>query len=396
MKATQLLLSLALFGGYCAAYAADYEVPGRWPTEKAEAWYALQPWLVGCNYIPAHAINQLEMWQAETFDPQAIEKELALAQSIGFNSLRIFLHDLVWEVDPAGLYGRMERFLALCDAHGIRPLFVFFDDCHRPLPKLGKQPLPVPAYHNSGWMNSPARDVATAYANGTASERDQARLKGYVQETMRHFKDDPRILMWDLYNEPGRGDTLEPGLNEKGEQAPFGDKSAKLLLDVWRWAREVNPSQPLTSCADGSVGKQNIAIGLANSDILSFHNYNSPEKLEADCVRFTKMGRPVLCTEYMARPNSTFAGSLPILKKHKIGAYNWGFVAGKTGCIWPWSSRKGKNVDHLRKTGVVCDDITKLPEPEIWFHELFRPDHSPYRPEEVEFIRQITKENRAK
>ena len=359
-------------------------VPGRWSVEKANAWYAKQPWLVGCNYIPANAINQIEMWQASTFDPKTIDKEMALAKSIGFNTLRVYLHDVVWGADEQGLYKRMDRFLNICKKHGIRPMFVFFDDCHHPQGKLGPQPLPVPEYHNSGWLNSPFRDLATAYSKGEASPKDVASLKGYVQKTMERFADDERVLMWELYNEPGRGANL---LQVKGA---FGDRTAKLLLDSWRWAREANPSQPICSSAEGCVGKTNVAIAKANSDVISFHSYNSG-RIKQLCESYAAAGRPAICTEYMARPGSTFQKDLPVMKKLKIGAINWGFVAGKTGCVWPWGSRKGKDVDQLRADGVVCKSIEEMPTPKTWFHEIFKPDHTPFDVGEVEFIKAITK-----
>lgn len=354
------------------------QVPGRWSLEKANAWYAKQPWLVGCNYIPANAINQLEMWQADTFDPKTIDRELQWAESLGFNTLRVFLHDLVWTESPAGLYQRMDTFLQICEQHKIRPIFVFFDDCHRPYPKIGAQPLPVPEYHNSGWMNSPARDVAIQFYQGELPEKEVDRLKGYVQETMRRFKDDSRVLMWELYNEPGRG------------IGKFGDKSAKLLLESWKWAREVNPSQPVCSCAEGSVGALNIRIGQENSDVISFHCYEPPADLEKLCQQYVTSGRPALCTEYMARSKSTFEGSLPVLKKYHVGAYNWGFVAGKTGTIWPWSSREGKDINKLWAEGVVIHPGEPFPEPTQWFHDIYRMDGTPYKQSEIEFIRSMT------
>src|SRR4051812_16568522 len=78
----------------------------RWTVEKARAWGRDTPWLVGANYIPASAINQLEMWQADTFDAAQIDRELGWAESLGFNSVRVFLHHLLWEQDTEGLLKR--------------------------------------------------------------------------------------------------------------------------------------------------------------------------------------------------------------------------------------------------------------------------------------------------
>jgi len=385
-----LLLILSLFCIQSLRAVEPLEIEGRWSKERINKWYAEQPWFVGCNYIPANAINQIEMWQKSTFDSEIIKKELDLAQSIGFNFLRVYLHDLVWANDEQGFYNRIDQFLSICDERGISVSFVFFDDCHHPLGKLGPQPLPVPEYHNSGWLNSPTRDIGRAYSDGTVSPKDAARLKGYVQGTMKHFKNDPRIAYWELYNEPGRGRGLEGDMASTKIKNTFGDKSAKLLLDAWKWAREVNPSQPMNSTAEGGVGKKNYKISHMNSDLGSFHNYSGPRGFERTAKRYAKSGRPAMCTEYLARPHNTFQKILPILKKYKIGAVNWGFVAGKTGCVYDWKSRVGKDLDKLRADGNVVKDYKKMPLPKTWFHEIFKPDHTPYDQAEIDFIKQIT------
>jgi hypothetical protein len=361
----------------------------RWPVEKAQVWYAQQPWLVGANFLPSTAINQLEMWQAETFDPATIDRELGWAHDLGMNTMRVFLHDLVWEQNPDGLYHRMDQFLNLCKKHGIRPIFVFFDDCHFPSPQLGAQPLPVPRFHNSGWVNSPARELAVRYSEGKATTNEVKRLRGYIQDTMSHFAQDPRVLMWELYNEPGRG---AGPLTGQGENQ-FGDQSAKLLADAWVWAREVSPSQPICSTGRGCVGEENLKLAYENSDVISFHTYEKPEETEkiiAD-LQTNYPGRPIICTEYMARQRgSTFQEIMPILKTNHVGAINWGLVAGKSGTIWPWSSRQGKNVDAMRAAGEVVKPGEAMPEPKLWFHDILRPDGSPFSTNEVKFIREIT------
>src|SRR5688572_24137605 len=96
----------------------------RWTEEQARAWYAKQPWLVGANYIPATAINELEMWQADTFDPKRIDTELAWAESIGMNTMRVFLHDLAWKQDAPGFRKRIDTFLSIAAKHKIKPMLV--------------------------------------------------------------------------------------------------------------------------------------------------------------------------------------------------------------------------------------------------------------------------------
>ena len=371
-------------------------VPGQWSMEKINKWYDDQPWLVGCNYYPATAINQIEMWQASTWDPEQIDKELGWAEEIGMNTLRVYLHDLVWGDDEKGLYARMDDFLNICQKHGIRPWFVFFDDCHFPNPKLGEQPLPVKAYHNSGWLNCPQRELATRYALGEVTTEEIAHLKGYVQNIMTHFKDDKRVLMWELYNEPGRGKGLGGDMASKKAKGAFGDMSKQLVYDSWVWAREVNPSQPITSCTAGSVGEINIRINKINSDLHSIHRYGGPEGLREIIHEYQADGRPVIVSEWLARERgSNVADCLPVMKEMHAGAVNWGFVLGKSETIWSWTSRKDaegneRNVEQERKDGNVVKPGEPYPEPEIWFHDLYRMDKTPFDPKEIEIFKQLT------
>lgn len=377
MKQDRIVMfaAIACLAVSTSVFAQAKELPGRWSVEKAKAWYDTQPWLVGCNYMPANAINQLEMWQADSFDIKTIKKELDWAEELGFNTLRVYLHDLVWQQDPQGLYKRMGELLTECDRRDMNVLFVFFDDCHRPDPVSGKQPPCVKEFHNSGWVKSPATELLVRYHEGKATEEEQHRLKGYIQETMRHFKDDERVLAWELYNEPGRS---------------AGNKSVTLLMDAWEWAREVAPSQPICSTAEGSLGQIYVDIARANSDVISFHCYNDVN-LERIIEGYEKTGRPALCTEYMARPKSTFHKSLPILKRHGVAAYNWGFVSGKTGTIWSWSARDGKNVFELRKQKErVVQPGEAFPEPKCWFHDIYRVDGTPYSKDEIDLIKKLT------
>ncbi|MEM9481732.1 MAG: cellulase family glycosylhydrolase [Verrucomicrobiota bacterium] len=374
-------------------------VPGQWSKERVNAWYDELPWLVGCNYYPATAINQIDMWQDSTFDLPTIKKELELAASIGMNTLRVYLHDMVWADDAEGLYDRMDQFLDVCKQNGIRPSFVFFDDCHYPDPKLGPQPLPVYAWHNSGWLNSPARAVAVRFSEGTASEEEVAQLKGYVQETIRRFKDDDRVLYWELYNEPGRGSGDSGDMQStKRRKGAMGNRSRYLVYYSWVWAREENPSQPITSTTAGCVGDQNIYINRINSDLHSIHSYHPSPKFDEVIAEYKKDDRPVIMTEWLARSiGQDVEECLDIMKRENVGAINWGFVSGKTATIWPWSSRKqveGANkfdsVNLMRKAGKVINPGDPYPEPKVWFHDLFRPDHTPYRAEEIEAFKRLT------
>jgi len=350
----------------------------RWTEPAAKEWYARQPWLVGSNYIPATAINELEMWQAETFDPQRIDLELSWAQSLRLNTMRVFLHDLAFKQDPEGFKKRMDTFLRIAQKHKIRPIFVLFDSVWDPNPKLGKQHAPTPGVHNSGWVQSP----------GAAALRDPGqypRLEAYVKGVVGAFAKDPRVLGWDIWNEP---DNTNEGSYASGEPRNKEELVRELLPRAFSWAREAGATQPLTSGVwDGDWSHpEQLApmakIQLELSDVVSFHSYEKPEAFEKRVLSLQQYGRPILCTEYMARGNgSTFEGILPIAKKYRVAAINWGLVAGKTQTYLPWDSWKKPYVDR---------------EPSVWFHEIFRTNGEPYRQEEANFIRAMIGENGAK
>ena len=344
----------------------------RWSERTAQDWYASEPWLVGSDYIPATAINELEMWQADTFDPKRIDLELGWAEGLGMNTMRVFLHDLLWQQDAAGFRKRIDEFLRIADKHKIKPMFVLFDSCWDPAPKLGKQHAPTPGVHNSGWVQSP----------GAAALIDPAqygRLETYVRGVVGAFANDQRILAWDIWNEP---DNVNDGSYGKLEPRNKVELVAALLPKAYGWARAANPKQPLTSGVwggDYSDPKKLNATQrtqLEMSDVISFHNYSAPDDFEKDVRQLEGFRRPLLCTEYMARGfKSTFEGILPIAKKYKVAAINWGLVAGKTETWLPWDSWKKPYVGR---------------EPAVWHHEVFHTDGSPYRKEEVDFIRKMT------
>ncbi len=346
--------------------------PGRWPETKANEWYAKQPWLVGSNYIPANAINELEMWQAETFDPKTIDKELGWAESLGMTTMRVFLHDLAWEQNPAGYRERIDRFLDIAARHRIKPLFVLFDSCWDPNPKLGPQHAPKPGVHNSGWLQGPG-------AQALQDPKQYPRLKTYVTGVVNAFGKDPRVLGWDVWNEPDNTNTNSYGSLEPKNKVEL---VLGLLPQVFAWAREAGAEQPLTSgvwkgdwSADDKLSPME-RVQLENSDVISFHNYDNGAEFEKRIKWLQRYHRPILCTEYMARGNgSTFQGSLPIAQKYKVAAINWGFVAGKTQTYLPWDSWQKPYVDR---------------EPPIWFHEIFKQDGTPYKQDEVDLIRKLT------
>lgn len=375
-------VALLLFCGHLSWSQATTESTGRWTAARANAWYATQPFLVGSNYAPAYAINQLAMFQAETFDIQAIDKELALAESIGMNTMRVFLHDLLWQQDAAGFTKRLDQFLAVCAKHRIRPMLVLFDSCWQPFPALGPQPEPTPGVHNSGWVQSPGAAALTDVSQ-------YPRLESYVKGVVGAFKNDRRILAWDLWNEPDNTNATSYGEKSKKQNIEPANKVAivtRLLPEVFRWARSAKPAQPLTAgvwqfwngnWADLTTLTAIDRVQLEQSDIITFHQYADSVALLKAIAALKKLGRPLICTDYMARgAASKFQTHLPIAKREKVGMINWGFVAGKTQTYLPWDSWDKPYVDGR--------------EPTIWFHEVYRNDLTPYDQSEITAIRQAT------
>lgn len=365
------VLLLLVLSFCCIGLAAQTGTePGRWTEDQANAWYNSQPWLVGANYIPSDAINQFEMFQPSTFNPALNDRELGLAESIGMNTVRVFLQDQLWLVDPAGFRDRLNTFLTIAARHHIRTIFVLFDSCWDPNPQLGPQHPPVPGVHNSGWVQSPGK----ARLMNRALE---PQLKVYVQGVVGAFANDDRVLAWDVWNEPDN-----PGLDAPADVPAKVARVNELLPQVFAWARAMKPSQPLTSgvwTGNWSDPKQESAttrIQLAESDVISFHNYGGPAEFEGRIRELRPLHRPLLCTEYMARGNgSTIDAILPIAQRERVAAINWGLVAGKTQTYLPWDSWQHPYIHQ---------------QPQVWFHDLFRQDGTPYSQREVDLMRELT------
>lgn len=349
------ILSL-LFVAFLFSCFTGQESRDRWTDQQANEWYKQWGWLRGSNFYPSSAINQLEMWQEESFDPETIDRELGWATGIGMNCMRVYLHHAAWEVDRQGFKDRIRQYMDIAEKHGISTIFVLFDDCWNATYTRGKQPEPKPGIHNSGWVRDPG---------DLLFEKPELinTLEVYVKDILTTFRDDKRIVFWDLYNEPGN--------------SGYGNKSLPLLQKVFEWGRAVNPSQPLSV----GVWNENLTdlteYSLEQSDIISYHNYSDIMNHSKAIDSLKRFNRPMICTEYMARTlNSTFETIMPLLKEHHVGAINWGLVSGKTNTIFAWD--------------------TPLPdeeEPPLWFHDIFREDGTPFSPVEIDFIKNITQDN---
>lgn len=350
-----MLATLLLLLAFVGSAQVELLIKNKWSVEKANAWYAQHKWITGANFNPSTAINQLEMWQEDTFDSETIDRELGYAEGVGFNTMRVYLHSLAYKADPKGFKKRMDTYLKIADKHHIKTLFVFFDDCWNKEGFIGKQPEPKIGVHNSGWVQDPGDPMSKETKNFPE-------LEIYVKDVLKTFANDDRILLWDLYNEPGNSGKLTSSL--------------PLLKNVFIWAREINPSQPISAGLWAWDFQELNAFQALNSDILTYHNY-SDEKHHQHVINLLKShGGPMICTEYMARTNnSRFSNILPLLKKEHIGAINWGLVAGKSNTKYAWDT-----------------PLSDGSEPIEWFHEVFRKDGTPYRQDEANLIKKLNDE----
>lgn len=349
----------------------------RWTATRAADWYAAQPWILGVCYSPSYAVNELEMWQPETFDPDRLDTELGWAKDIGLNTVRVFLHDLLWAADPSGFLSRIDTFLAIADRHGLRVIFVFFDSCWDPEPRAGPQPEPRPGVSMSRWVQSP----------GTAALEDPSqypRLEEYVRGVARRFATDERVLCWDVWNEPDHLPDHQTGpLFAEKESPQKLELVSRLLPQAFDWIRSSGARQPLTSglwngdwSSSGSLRPvERLQVEL--SDVLTFHSYEPPEGFARKILWLQSFGRPVMCTEFLARTEgSTLRGALGVARKHNVGALSWGFVAGRTQAYLPWNSWERAYPDGM---------------PAVWFHDLLGTNGQPYDAQEIAYLREVAK-----
>lgn len=373
MKSTFLAVAVLLL--FSCQPEDSLQIGQRWSAEAAWTWYDKQPWYVGTNFNPSTSINQLEFWQEETFDTKTLKRELGWSADIGMNIHRVYLHNLLWDQDAEGFLGRLDEYLSIANELGIKTMLVLLDDVWHPVPQLGKQPEPVPHLHNSGWVQAPGAAIL-----GDTTRHQE--LEGYIKGVMTRYADDERVICWDLYNEPDNVVTHPSRVHlEVQDKQRY---SLSLLKKVMRWAREVNPSQPITvGIWRGEIDNWGTPDKLPlidkymieNSDVISFHAYDGDiEYVQKKITELQKYSRPLLCTEYIARGGgNTFETMMPIFKEYKIAAINWGFVSGKTNTIYPWASWR--------------QEFTS--EPTIWHHDILRSDGTPYKQDEVDFIKKM-------
>lgn len=353
--------------------AGDEKFTSRWSLQKAADWQRDIGWRVGCNFTPSTAANQLEMWQSDTYDRETISRELGWAASIGLNTVRVYLHDLLFEDDPTEFLDRVDDFLSIAAGCGIGAIPVLFDGVWNTKPKVGDQPAPIPMRHNSVWVQGPG--AAIFYDSSRWAE-----LQPYVHGVLSRFATDQRILAWDVFNEPDQVDTVT--LRAGSRQAKIAT-ATELVSLVFQWCREIGPTQPLTVGVweyeeDGHPTLHSLnSIILELSDVISFHCYEQRPRLEQIIAALRTHKRPLLCTEWLARSVGSGVDLLQVFADARVGAINWGLVDGKTQTRFPWRS--------------WTEDVT---DDEPWFHELLHSDGSYYDASEIDVFQRIARSMR--
>ena len=351
----------------------------RWSKERIWEWYNNRPWMRGCNYMSASSANRVDTWQELGFEERMVEteRELALVRDTGFNTIRIIPEFVVWQKEHDGFMERFDRYLDLCWKYGISCMVVLANDCMPPkterwkLPDIGPQTYDW-GYHGGKKHSQHGTHTGPAPHYYLDDPETAAEYFEMVRELITKYKDDERICIWDLYNEPGN--SQRDGLTMPN------------LKKIFEIAREIDPIQPLTVAVWRLRGEMKTPLSeveqyaLDNSDIISYHYYEGFLEHVKLIKRLKQEGRPIINTEWLGRclHNNVF-DVFPLFYLEKIGCYNWGFVAGKYQTYEPWEGTWDRyNSGEQRDV-----DFTK------WFHDLYRPNLRPYDPREIDLIKHL-------
>lgn len=259
--------------------------------------------LRGANYVPSYARNDVQIWM--DYDAAVVDRELGYAERLKLNTVRVFLQVAVYEQDPQRFLDNFESFLSLCENHHIRMMPVIFDSCFGDFPDLGK-------YRDKDWMACPGQ-------NRLGPEHWPA-MRKFVRDVVGEHKDDRRIVMWDVMNEP-----TCTSFYQKEE-----DKQ-RIHTFVWQaldWVKAQKPSQPRTV---GMMFSSELPLVQDKVDVLAFHNYRRDLREDIQGVRAIarKLGKPAIINE-VVRNDQPAPYAMPILYEEKIGWCFWELMLGST------------------------------------------------------------------
>ncbi len=353
----------------------------KWSKEKAWEWYSKLPWLRGCNFIGSDCANRRDMWQSYQSEEHlaTADWELALAKETGFNTVRVIVDFDVWYQEPDSFMEIFERYMQLFHKHGQYVMVCLTAEAEMPNGEYEDfQPKPLGE-----------QEYALGYHQGRSPEvleRNLHHPKRYhplespvlrdkflqmVRSIVGKYREDERIVCWNLYNEPG---------------ITLGDRAMPLLKTMFEEARALGPVQPLTVelwtgyNKKGEIGTEVQKYALEQSDVISFHCYLPLPEMCRQIAYLKRYERPILCTEWLNRiQNSPVEDIFPLFQLERIGCWCWGFVVGKTQTNEPWY---GMFAPYLR--GEDSDiDLTR------WMHDLYCPSLLPYDPREIKLIKEV-------
>lgn len=313
----------------------------RWSAEKAWQWYLERPWVMGINYVPSNTLHAIELWQEDTCEEvmKTVRSEFDLMESVGLNGVRMFLPFHQWYHERNGYMDRLERFLDELGARGITMMPVLYNDCVgfgrpaqvQPQATHGWQKYDIG--HHGGHRENPftGECARTGWCLWDEPEWHPV-LEEYLRDMIGRFGKDQRIYAWDIWNEPGNS-------NRHDMSIPYIKRSFEV-------AREMNPIQPLTAGpwsypADfGQISGADVEkvqrVALDESDIVTFHQYESIDRVRQVVDTLKKEGRPMLNTEWLNRVlDNQVRDNLPLYHDEGIGSYSWGLVAGKSQHFLP-------------------------------------------------------------
>lgn len=350
----------------------------QWTVEEVNAWYEKIGWLRGCNFIGSDCANRLDMFQSYKCEEKlaTAERELALCRKIGFNTVRIWANFDVYYAEPESYMEIFDRYIDLCAKYGQKVMVVLAHEEDLPrgevfVPKaMGEQKYALGEHQ--GRIPMSEEELKKEPRHYMEYPELRPLYIEMVQKTVRKYANDERVFCWNILNEPGIG---------------IGERSIPILDELFEVVRAEDPIQPLTAdiwrgVSKGDVNTKEEKHALALSDVISFHSYQSYEKLVREIRFHQKTGRPLFLTEWLHRINhNTIQEVYPLLYITNVSNYCWGFVVGKTQTHEPWPVM-WEEWDRGEDRGY---DFTQ------WQHDLFRPNLRPYDPREIALIERFNK-----
>ena len=348
----------------------------KWTIEQANEWYNIQGWLRGCNFIGSDCSSRIDMYQSYRIDEKlaTAERELKLAQELGFNTVRLIADFDVYYAEPDSYMEVFDKYVDLCAKYGQKIMVVLAHEAQLPrgdvfVPKkMGEQFYTLGCHQGRAPLTEDQKALKPRHYMEIPLVRDC--FLEMVTRTVSKYAKDERIICWNVYNEPG---------------ITIGERSIDILNTLFNLIRALDPIQPL--CADvwrgvkgDKIQTKEELVAYELSDVISFHSYQSFTKLVKEINFHKKTGRPLLLTEWLHRINHNNIFDLyPLFFLNNVANYCWGFVSGKTQtyepweCMWDdWDRGEGGNYDFTK-----------------WQHDLFRPNLRPYDPHEIELIKEF-------